>query len=93
MYVIADEIHQDIIMSGYEKVTAATCSNYDEYLITLTSASKSFNIAGFQCAYAIIPNAKMREDYDRLAKNSILQKATVFHILLHRQYTNMDARG
>ena len=68
VYVIADEIHQDIIMSGYEKVTAATCGNYDEYLITLTSASKSFNIAGFQCAYAIIPNAKMREDYDRLAK-------------------------
>ena len=61
-------IHQDIVMSGYEKVSAATCGNYDEYLITLTSASKSFNIAGFQCAYAIIPNDKIREDYDQLAK-------------------------
>ena len=68
VYVIADEIHQDIVMSGYKKVSAATCGNYDEYLITLTSASKSFNIAGFQCAYAIIPNDKIREDYDQLAK-------------------------
>ena len=68
MYVVADESHQDIVMSGYKKVSAATCGNYDEYLITLTSASKSFNIAGFQCAYAIIPNDKIREDYDQLAK-------------------------
>lgn len=80
VYVIADEIHQDIIMSGYEKVTAATCGNYDEYLITLTSASKSFNIAGFQCAYAIIPNAKMREDYDRLAKKTPFYRRQQFFI-------------
>ena len=78
VYVIADEIHQDIIMSGYEKVTAATCGNYDEYLITLTSASKSFNIAGFQCAYAIIPNDKMREDYDRLAKKLLFTEGNSF---------------
>lgn len=68
VYVIADEIHQDIIMSGYEKVTAATCGSYDNIMITLTSASKSFNLAGFQFAYAIIPDEELRSKYDQMAK-------------------------
>ena len=63
--VIVDEIHQDIIMSGHKKITAAVCGDYDENLITLTSASKSFNLAGFQCAYAIIPSEKNRQAYDK----------------------------
>ena len=32
VYVIADEIHQDIIMDGYQKVTAAATGNYDEIM-------------------------------------------------------------
>ena len=76
--VIADEIHQDIIMSGHKKITAAVCGDYDENLITLTSASKSFNLAGFQCAYAIIPNDKIREDYDQLAKKLHFTETTNF---------------
>ncbi len=68
VYVIADEIHQDIIMEGYQKITAATCGPYDDILITLTSASKSFNLAGFQFAYAIIPDDTMRARYDQMAR-------------------------
>lgn len=78
VYVIADEIHQDIIMSGYEKITAAACGDYDEYLITLASASKSFNLAGFQCAYAIIPNDELRADYDHLAEELHFTEGTNF---------------
>lgn len=78
VYVIADEIHQDIIMSGHKKVTAAACGDYDEYLITLASASKSFNLAGFQCAYAIIPNEELRGEYDRLAKELHFTEGTNF---------------
>ncbi len=42
VYVISDEIHQDIVMKGYKKVTAATVGEYDDMLITLTAATKTF---------------------------------------------------
>lgn len=64
VYVISDEIHQDLVMSGYKKVTAAVTGDYDDILITLTAASKSFNLAGLQNSILIIPNQKLRSLYD-----------------------------
>lgn len=68
VHVIADEIHQDLIMPGYTKTTAAATGDYDDILVTLTAASKSFNIAGFQNAFAIIADESIRADFDKLAK-------------------------
>ena len=64
VYVIADEIHQDLIMKGYKKVTAATVGDYDDMLITLTAATKTFNLASVQNAILIIPDEKLRQMYD-----------------------------
>lgn len=64
VYVIADEIHQDIIMDGYQKVTAAATSNYDEIMVTLTAATKTFNLAGCQNSIVVIPNESLRKRYD-----------------------------
>lgn len=64
VYVIADEIHQDIIMSGYEKVTAAAVGDYDDILVTLTAASKTFNLAACQNSIVVIPDEKIRSLYD-----------------------------
>lgn len=82
IYVIADEIHQDIIMSGYQKITAAVCGDYDENLITLTSVSKSFNLAGFQCAYAIIPSEKNRQAYDKVMQKIHITETTNFSYIV-----------
>lgn len=64
VYVIADEIHQDIIMDGYQKVTAAATGNYDEIMVTLTAATKTFNLAGCQNSVVVIPNESLRKRYD-----------------------------
>lgn len=64
VYVIADEIHQDLIMNGYKKVTAATVGDYDDMLITLTAATKTFNLASVQNGILIIPDEKLRRMYD-----------------------------
>lgn len=68
VYVIADEIHHDIIMSGYEQIAAATTGDYDEILITLTAPSKTFNLAGCQLSFMIIPDEKIREKLDAYQK-------------------------
>lgn len=64
VYVISDEIHQDLVMKGYKKVTAATVGYYDEWLITITAATKTFNLASVQNAILIIPDEKLRKMYD-----------------------------
>lgn len=64
VYVIADEIHQDIIMNGYEKITAAAVGDYDDIMVTLTAASKTFNLAGCQNSIVVIPDEKLRNLYD-----------------------------
>ena len=64
VYVISDEIHQDIVMSEYRQITAATTGDYDDILVTLTAATKTFNLAGCQNSIVIIPNEKIRDMYD-----------------------------
>lgn len=64
IYVIADEIHQDIIMNGYQKVTAAATGDYDEIMVTLTAATKTFNLAGCQNSIVVIPDETLRKRYD-----------------------------
>ena len=115
VYVISDEIHHDIIMSGYEHVPAATvgrdsgsdidpainpaavnrgtgegesssdssaksgstdsaagkgtaasasATSYDEIMVTLTAATKTFNLASVQNSFVIIPDKNIRKMWD-----------------------------
>ena len=64
VYVIADEIHQDLIMKGHRHVVAASVGEYDDMLITLTAATKTFNLAACQNSILIIPDEKLRDKYD-----------------------------
>lgn len=64
VYLLSDEIHQDIIMKGYTQIAAGTLGDYDDILITLTAATKTFNLAACQNSILIIPNEKLRKLYD-----------------------------
>ncbi len=68
VFVISDEIHQDIIMSGYTQIPTATVGNYHDMLITLTAPSKTFNLAGCQNSIAIIPDEKVRAQFETSCK-------------------------
>ena len=78
VYVIADEIHHDLIMPGHRQITAATAGDYDSILITLTSASKTFNLASCQNAMAIIPNDALRAKYDAMTRRIKTQSGSSF---------------
>lgn len=78
VYVIADEIHSDLIMSGYEHVCAAKVGDYDSILITLTSASKTFNLAGCQNSVAIIPNDALRAKWDNFVRKIHIKSGNNF---------------
>ena len=72
--VISDEIHQDIVdpKLGRKKVTTATVGDYNDMLITMAAASKTFNIAAVQNSFIIIPNDDMRASFNKfLAEMSL----------------------
>ncbi len=61
VFIIDDEIHNDLIMPGYEHTVMATLSDRIKNNIAVcTAPSKTFNIAGLQCSNIIIPNDKAR---------------------------------
>lgn len=65
--VVADEIHQDFILAKDRRHIpfASLGSDLADISITCVSASKTFNLAGLQCANAIIPNRRLREEFVR----------------------------
>lgn len=88
VYVISDEIHQDIIMSGHEQIPAATVGEYDHILVTLSAASKTFNLAGLQNAFIIIPDDELRNKFDQYALKIQNKKGSSFgYIATEAVYT------
>lgn len=62
LIVVADEIHHDLIMPGFEHTVFETISSeIAKRTITCTSASKSFNLAGTQFSNIIVSNSELRE--------------------------------
>ena len=78
--VISDEIHQDIINPklGRKKVTAATVGDYDDMLITMAAASKTFNIAAAQNSFVIIPDKENRERFRLFMEDMSLGQGNAF---------------
>lgn len=69
VFVISDEIHQDITFPDHEHIPSATVGDYDDMLVTLTAATKTFNLAGLQNSLLIIPDAAVRARYDEYVRN------------------------
>lgn len=67
--VVSDEIHQDIVFEGRKFVPAAVVcgGKYRDIVITLNSATKTFNLATLIHSHIIITNEKLVEVYDRFA--------------------------
>lgn len=60
--IVSDEIHADIV---YEKVyrSIGSFEKIMHHCIILNAPSKTFNIAGLNTSYAIIPDTKVRQRY------------------------------
>lgn len=67
--VISDEIHQDIILGDKPFVPAAVVSGgrYRDMVVTLNSASKTFNLATLLHSHIIITDDGLRGKYDQFA--------------------------
>ena len=65
-FVIADEIHCELVMPGYRYTPFASLSDdFLKHSATCTSPSKAFNIAGLQIANITVADPGMRQRVDR----------------------------
>ena len=68
LIVCADEIHCDLILNGSRhRPFASLGDDQRSRTITLMAASKTWNIAGLSCAFAIIANPELRRDFQRVS--------------------------
>ena len=64
--ICSDEIHSELLLDGARHVPIATLSpETAARTITLMAPSKTFNVAGLSCGFAIIPNPELRERYKK----------------------------
>lgn len=64
VWIVSDEIHSELLLEDNSFQPIASLSrDIEQQSITLISASKAFNVPGLFCAFAVIPNQKLREEY------------------------------
>lgn len=67
-FIISDEIHCDITRKGVtHTILASLCHDYKHRIITCTSPSKTFNIAGLQISNIIIQNDEYKKLWEEFA--------------------------
>jgi cystathionine beta-lyase len=67
LIVVSDEIHADLIYPGHRHTPFASLGKeVAERTITLTSATKAFNLAGLPCAFAIFGSDRTQRPFEDL---------------------------
>jgi cystathionine beta-lyase len=62
--IISDEIHSELLLGDNKFIPMAKLSSeIAKHTITLIAPSKTFNVPGLFCGFAIIPNKELRERY------------------------------
>ena len=65
VFVISDEIHEDLTRKGNRHIPLQMLFPQEKRIITCTSPSKSFNLAGNNHAHLFIPDEALRRDWTR----------------------------
>ena len=80
--VLADEIHSDVVYAGHtHTVLAALGTPADNPVVTFMAASKTFNIAGLNFSFAVVPDKRKRALIAAWLAKLHLQRNNIFGAL------------
>ena len=89
--IVADEIHADIIYSGVYR-SIGSFEKAHKYCMVLHAPSKTFNVAGLNTSFAIIPDSRIRRAYKLEQDRSGITNGNPFGIeALMRAYEEGEA--
>jgi cystathionine beta-lyase len=75
LIIASDEIHCDLILDpGLEHIPFLNLApEVQERTIALYAPSKTYNLPGLACSFAVIPNARLRAAFKRVARGVITE--------------------
>jgi len=80
--IVSDEIHSDLIFTGNKHTPFATLSEEISLnTITISSASKTFNIAGLSSAYMVINDKTLMNKYQRFMQATHISSGNFFGLV------------
>ncbi len=67
--ICSDEIHCDLVFAGHQHLPVASLDpEIAQRTITLMAPSKTYNLAGLQCSFAVIQNEALRRQFRAAAR-------------------------
>ena len=90
--VCSDEIHSDLVLEkGLQHIPFASLNNHNkENSITILGPCKTYNLAGFPIAAAVIPNTELREDFIRNTKGIVAHIDNLAFVAAEKAYSDAD---
>jgi cystathionine beta-lyase len=71
--ICSDEIHCDLLFKGKKHLPIASLdSEISQNMVTLMSPTKTFNIAGLQCSFAIVQNSELRKRLEQSMQGLVM---------------------
>ncbi|MGX7150947.1 MalY/PatB family protein [Enterococcus ureasiticus] len=90
--VISDEIHQDLIFAPHVFTTFSNVhSTFKDFSITLTAATKTFNLAGIKNSMIFIENPDLRKQFVEAQERNFQNEINIFgYVGTEAAYQNGD---
>ncbi|WP_062109454.1 MalY/PatB family protein [Bacillus niameyensis] len=80
--IASDEIHADIVHAPHQHIPLASIDQaYDDTVITFMAPSKTFNLAGLQASFMVIPNPEMRKKMTAIQKLQGFSQMNTFGVI------------
>lgn len=90
-FVIVDEIHSDLNISGKKFTSGVDFVSLYNNLVVCNAPSKAFNLAGLHTSYIIIPQKDLRNKFEQVVDRECLNEPSVFgYTALIEAYRNGD---
>jgi cystathionine beta-lyase len=71
--ICSDEIHCDLLFNRKKHIPIASlATEISQNTVTLMSPTKTFNIAGLQCSFAIVQNPELRKQLEQSMKGLVM---------------------
>jgi cystathionine beta-lyase len=72
LIICSDEIHADLVYLPHQHIPISSLDpDVAKRTITLMAPSKTFNLAGLQCSFAVVPNDELRQTFLQAARGLV----------------------
>ncbi len=87
LWICSDEIHCDLLLDpGMHVPLASLSETVADRTVTLMSPSKTFNLSGLSCGFAVIRNRELRQRFETAARDLVPQPNVLGYVACRAAY-------